>query len=144
MRRVILMAAVIATTAGCIPRPSERLDARSKTAHYNTIAVIAGGSRREHVVMTQRARERIRKAQIVNVVNVKGKWDTEIDAAKGLCTQGQVPALDGFVIVQGDNLALWDCGSMKVSWEADGAYEGVDYMTRKLVEFLQADMKRDG
>ena len=144
MRRVVLMAAVLAMGVGCIPRPSERLDAKFKTSNYKTIAVIAGGSRREFVVMTQRARERIRKAQVVNVVSVKGRWDTEVDAVKGLCAQDHEPVLDGFVIVQGDNLSLYDCGSMKVSWEADGAYEGVDYMTTKLLEFLQADVKRDG
>lgn len=139
MRSVTLLAVAMAAGVGCIPRPSERLDPQFKTTRYHTIAVIAGGSRREHVVMTQRARDRIRRARVVTVVSVKGRWDVEDDAVKALCAQDRKPLLDAFVIVQGDNLSLWDCGSRKISWEADGALEGVDYMTNKLLEFLQKD-----
>ncbi|MSR05751.1 MAG: hypothetical protein EXR93_01580 [Gemmatimonadetes bacterium] len=144
MRSATVLLVAVAAGMGCAPKPSERVDPRFKTTHYQTIAVIAGGSRREHVVMAQRARQRIRLARVVTVANVKGRWDNEIDAAKALCAGDQRPTLDGFVIVQGDNLALWDCGSQRISWEADGAWEGVDYMTNKLVLFLQSDVYTNG
>jgi len=137
VRTVAWLTLITLAGTGCIKKASERVDPAFKTHHFKTIAIIAGGSRGNDAFMTTRARDRVRKANVVTVVSVNGKWESEPDVKKAVCGPEQTPPLDGFVVVEGDHLTLWDCGTGKVAWEADGGYEGVDYMTNKLLEYLK-------
>ncbi len=139
MSRVAWLAGGALAVVGCIRHPSEQVTPGFKNHRFNTIAILAAGSSRDKVILAQRARDKVRKAKVVKVVSVQGLWDTEPDIVKALCAPEQSPALDGFAIVDGDRLTLYDCGTRRVAWEADGAFEGVDYMTKKFLEYLRRD-----
>jgi hypothetical protein len=54
-----------------------------------------------------------------------------------VCGPGQAPHLDGLAVVEADNLRLWDCSTREVAFEVRGGWQGVRYLSDRLLRYLE-------
>lgn len=139
--RLGLLAAVGYVAVACGPvfqkrRPAvERVNSAIPAGRFQVIASIAGGDSRTDIRMAVTVREVLQDSGIT-VVRRSGRWDTELDAVKGICEPAG--AVDGVLVIWYDRMVLRDCRTQTTAYEISAGNEkGITEMATSLVRYLR-------
>jgi len=139
--RFALVASLGASTLACGPvfqkrRPAvQRANATVPAGRFQVIASIAGGDSRTDIRMSVTVRQVLQDSGIT-VVRRAGRWDSELDAVKGICEP--VGAVDGVLVVWYDRMVLRDCRTQVTAYEINAGNEkGITDMAYSLIWYLR-------
>lgn len=138
------LTAVALLVAGCASAGKNDVELWSPTipgSHFRTIGTLAGANTTLSIRMMVQVREQINKAGR-NAVRQTGRWDTIGGAVAQICGSPTEGSVDGVLVVNYDQLVLYDCETRKKAFEIQSSPDkaggmGVINMTKRLIKYLE-------
>jgi len=138
------LAAVALVLTGCASVGKNDVELWSPSipgSRFRTIATLAGSNTTLSIRMMVQVREQINKAGR-NAVRQTGRWDTIAAAVAQICGSPTEGSVDGVLVVNYDQLVLYDCETRKKAFEIQSSPDkaggmGVINMTKRLIKYLQ-------
>ena len=138
------LAAMALLFAGCASLSKKDMEQWSPTipgSHFKTIATLAANNTTLSIRMMVQVRAQVNKAGR-NAVRQTGRWDTIAAAVAQICGSPTEGTVDGVLVVNYDQLVLYDCETRKKAFEIQSDPEkggglGVTNMTKRLIKYLE-------
>jgi hypothetical protein len=139
------LAAVALLLAGCAGISTKKdLEQWSPTipgSRFKTIATLAANNTTLSIRLMVQVREQVNKAGR-NAVRQSGRWDGIAAAVAQICGSPTEGTVDGVLVVNYDQLVLYDCETRKKAFEIQSSPErggglGVINMTKRLIKYLE-------
>ena len=120
------------------PKPSvERLSPTIPGGKFRILASIAGGDALTDLQISVTVRQQLQDSGFT-VARRAGRWESQSDALRGICSTGEQPSIDGVLFIWYNRLELRDCASGATAYEiTGGGAEGIDGMTNRLIRYLR-------
>ena len=135
------LAVALVAAVGCYKnREFEDANPNVPGTHYKSIATLAGTNAGSDIRLMVKLRQTLKdggwKAEPRS-----GRWDSAADAVNHVCSPGADNPVDGVLIVTYDRLTLYDCQTLKASYDIQSSPMaggmGLDEMTKHLIRYLQ-------
>ena len=146
MMRSALLATVagVALLAACNrplfdrPKPSvERINPNIPGGKFRILSSIAGGDALTDLQISVTVRQQLTDSGFT-VARRAGRWESQSDALRGICSPGEQPSIDGVLFIWYNRLELRDCASGSTAFEiTSGGSEGIDAITNRLIRYLR-------
>jgi hypothetical protein len=74
----------------------------------------------------------------VIVARRSGRWESQADALRAICSPGEDPSIDGVLFIWYNRLELRDCSTGGTAYEiTSGGAEGITVLTNRLIRYLR-------
>lgn len=118
----------------------EDWDPATSGTRYKTVATLSGNDSKAAIRLTVQLREELKQGGW-NAVPRTGRWDTAAEAVNGICAPGAEQPVDGVLVVAYNHLSLFDCQTLRTTYEIgsspEGGGMGLKEMTTHLIRYLQ-------
>jgi hypothetical protein len=103
---------------------------------FKTIALLLGTTDASSAVLAEQVERRLADSGWT-LVPRPGRWRSEAEALKEICSGGPPAAVDGVLFVWPDRLKLWDCTTQGAAYEVLSERARADELLNRFVRYLR-------